>query len=601
LFIAALGLVVVASPPAAAGTALYAYAKGGASSPTTCPPTTTASDQCTLAEALSLATAGSTVTLATSGTAGHYVGNWAVATKGTSAATPIAIEPATDVSGPVLDGNQSSSAGCTTATCKGPILAIGSDVFVHLDGITFQDGRNVAFQGSAPRNGTGYGGAIENVNGGTVSVSACTFLNNVASDGGAIDNGDGSSGAGILGVVGSKFLGNVSPVNANSIDDGGAIDNADNGGTGTVTVSASTFTDNAVGYGAAAAVKAKVLSTGESLVDDGGAIDNADNGGKGTLKLVGSSFVGNTATPLPMGCVTADMCSMYSYGGGGGAIDNGDDGGHGTLAVSGSTFSGNSAHVGGAIANSGGTGSLSTSTFTADAAGYGGAVWDGNGSGSSAPGATLSVSASTFSGNTAAANGGAVDIYAGSVVVSASTFSANRALGNKNAPGVDAYNAPGVGGAIANTDAGPSTLALWASTLSANTAKAGGAVNNGDMGAKGVVAAAADILNGTCHQLAVGTWQDEGYNIGSDATCLKIGTGDVGHGAGLLAPLAHNGGPTETILALAANPAVGVVPLNTTVKLNGRSVTLCPTIDQRGVHSAVGKACNAGAVQSSAP
>ena len=68
----------------------------------------------------------------------------------------------------------------------------------------------------------------------------------------------------------------------------------------------------------------------------------------------------------------------------------------------------------------------------------------------------------------------------------------------------------------------------------------------------------------------MGAWQDEGYNIGSDATCLKVGTGDASHGAGLLGPLVHNGGPTETMLALAANPALGVVPLNTTVKLNGR-------------------------------
>jgi hypothetical protein len=43
-----------------------------------------------------------------------------------------------------------------------------------------------------------------------------------------------------------------------------------------------------------------------------------------------------------------------------------------------------------------------------------------------------------------------------------------------------------------------------------------------------------------------------------------------------------------------ASPAVGLVPPNTTVKLNGRSVTLCPAIDQRGVHSAAGKAWNAG-------
>jgi hypothetical protein len=61
-----------------------------------------------------------------------------------------------------------------------------------------------------------------------------------------------------------------------------------------------------------------------------------------------------------------------------------------------------------------------------------------------------------------------------------------------------------------------------------------------------------------------------------------------------------NGGPTETMLPLAGNTAFGVVPLNTSAKLNGHSVTLCPTIDQRGVHSA-GKAYNAGAVQSPAP
>jgi hypothetical protein len=49
---------------------------------------------------------------------------------------------------------------------------------------------------------------------------------------------------------------------------------------------------------------------------------------------------------------------------------------------------------------------------------------------------------------------------------------------------------------------------------------------------------------------------------------------------------------------LASNPALGIVPLNTAVTLNGNAVTLCPTTDQRGVPSAAGKACNAGAVQS---
>lgn len=118
-------------------------------------------------------------------------------------------------------------------------------------------------------------------------------------------------------------------------------------------------------------------------------------------------------------------------------------------------------------------------------------------------------------------------------------------------------------------------------------------------GGTGIVWAAADIFNGPC--AAKGTWNDEGYNVGADASCLKAGTGDVSHGAGLLGPLAHNGGPTETMVPLTGNPAIGVVPLNTHVLLNGRSVKLCPTIDQRGVHSPASKDCNAGAVQSPAP
>ena len=72
----------------------------------------------------------------------------------------------------------------------------------------------------------------------------------------------------------------------------------------------------------------------------------------------------------------------------------------------------------------------------------------------------------------------------------------------------------------------------------------------------------------------------------------------MSHGANHLGPLARSGGSTKTMRPLASNPALGIVPLNTAVTLNGNAVTLCPTTDQRGVPSAAGKACNAGAVQS---
>ena len=113
------------------------------------------------------------------------------------------------------------------------------------------------------------------------------------------------------------------------------------------------------------------------------------------------------------------------------------------------------------------------------------------------------------------------------------------------------------------------------------------------------MAAAATIFNDGCDQ-AGGVWQDEGYNVGSDGTCLAGGTGDVENGSSLsavLGPLNDNGGPTATILPLAGNPALGVIPNPTSVTLNGTPTPLCPTSDERAVANVTNAPCNAGAVQ----
>ncbi len=121
-----LGLQAGTHPAGAAGTTWYAYAKGSTTSPTTCPQSTTASQQCTLAQALSLAKDGDTVALATPGKAGHYVGNWGVNPAGTSSSTPLTIEPASGVAHPILDGNNGKAKGCGTAACNGPVLTVGT-------------------------------------------------------------------------------------------------------------------------------------------------------------------------------------------------------------------------------------------------------------------------------------------------------------------------------------------------------------------------------------------------------------------------------------------------------------------------------------------
>jgi hypothetical protein len=82
---------------------------------------------------------------------------------------------------------------------------------------------------------------------------------------------------------------------------------------------------------------------------------------------------------------------------------------------------------------------------------------------------------------------------------------------------------------------------------------------------------------------------------------LRQGCGaidDVDHGARRLGPLAYHGGPTETMLPLSGNPAIGVIPYQTTVTLDHRSIRLCPAASQQGTPHGSRRHCNAGAAQS---
>ncbi len=261
---------------------------------------------------------------------------------------------------------------------------------------------------------------------------------------------------------------------------------------------------------------------------------------------------------------------------GGGVLN----GGAGTLVVTGSTFSDNAGGGGGAISNSdGGTLIVSDSTFSANQSDGGGAIdngTDGTGTG------TLYVSDSTFEANTANNySGGAIlNGYGsgdqGTATVVDSTFFKNNASFDD-------------GGAIDNGDnGGTGTLTVRSSTL-----VGGGAIENGNNSGTGLVTVEADEFGGSCGQ-ASGTWTDDGYNVGPNPSCFNGGTADD-DSAGkriifLFGPLSDNGGPTDTVLLLAGNPGIGIIPDPT--------VGLCPTpADQRGVPTPPGVPCDAGAVQ----
>ncbi|MGA3220763.1 MAG: hypothetical protein ABSE77_17075, partial [Acidimicrobiales bacterium] len=602
--------LVTEAPATASGATLYAYANG-TGTPAGCPPEGTPSTGCSLLEAITRAVAGDTIELATAGST-PYIGNWTIDTTGTSAASPITIEPASG-STAVLDGNDGSATNCTTTSCAGPVLTIGRTNVVYVDisglaanGLTIENGDNstptpAGPPGSGAGSGTealgggidntwggvltvtdtlfqdntaNFGGAIINANGddvgtGTLTVIGSTFTDNhaVTGDGGAINSAGGGAGAtGTLTVTGSTFTGNTATGTTVAHGDGGAIDNGDESSSnGTMTVSSSTFTDN--------------------TAVDGAAIDNGDNGGNGGSSgtpntVTGSTFTGNSANG---GTATQ---------GDGAAIDNADLGGHGYLTVTNSTFMSNTAVSDAASAPANG-GALDN----ADNAGNG----------------HVTVSGSTFDDNTtnanssgANANGSAIDNAdeggTGTLTVSASTFDGNS---GENA----AFGSHG--GAIDNADdGGTGTLTVTAATFDNNTASDGSAIDNDDFGGTGAVAVAADIFTGSCNSNEQGTghptWTDGGYNVGPDGTCDNSGTEDVANASSLgteLGPLQiNNGGATETIQLLAGNPGLGLIgttPHPVTVTLNANAVTLCPTTDQNGTTTASDIACDAGALQSS--
>ena len=532
------------SPRADTAVPLFAYADGTAPSPTTCPADTTdtPSVECSLTDALDLAgthgAGNQVVYLATPGTSAHFVGNWTPDLSHTTAAHPMLIQPAPGLSSsPVLDGNAGSATGCPTGACDDAILTTDGPGHVDLTGFTMTNADNTD---------SGTGGAIDNQDA-TVVLTSMTFSHDAAAiDGGAIDSGDGATGT--LTVTSSTFTSD------SAASDGGAIDNAD-GGTGNSTVTSSTFTSNSAGA-------------------DGGAIDNADVG-TGNLSVTGSTFSSNTA------------------GSNGGAIDHADDG-EGTATVASSTFTGDTADDdGGAIDNGddSATGpaslAVTASTFTTNAATlYDGGAIDNADAGEGT--ITASVSGSTLTANSAGSDGGAVDNGDGSTVSSAvtlttSTLTANSAL---------------TGGAVDNADnSGLAQLVVSATTVSGNSGTAPGIEN---VNGTGTVATAADLLADACDQ---GTgWTDAGYDVG-DATCLAGGPGSVTSSTvpSYLGALANNGGPTRTMLPLTGNAGIGAIPATKSVTLAGKSATLCPTTDQRGVASVAGRTCSAGSVQVAAP
>ncbi len=361
---------------------------------------------CSLRDAIAVATAGDTINFGVTGTI-------------TLTVDQLTIDKNLVISGP----------GASDLTISGDktyrVFWINQDVNATLSGMTIADGRGQD------------GGGIFN-RGGVLTVSACTFTNNSAPyDGGAISNRfDGA-----LHVVDSAFI-------SNTARHGAGIDNRE-----ILTVVNSTFTANVAStwggglynYRGVAMVADSIFTDNGEHTDAGGAIcnseatlnvygstfsaNNADgsNGGGAIynshhLTVQSSDFLSNTAargggiTNVGQMTVTTSNFSNNRVDQQGGGILNTE-----VLIVTGSTFYSNTAEYGGGVENTDRL-RVNSSTF------YSNTVNDtGGGICNHGP---LTVTNSTFYSNTAGTRGGGINHNEGTLLATNCTFIGNRAHDN---------------------------------------------------------------------------------------------------------------------------------------------------------------------------
>ncbi len=188
-------------------------------------------------------------------------------------------------------------------------------------------------------------------------------------------------------------------------------------------------------------------------------------------------------------------------------------------------------------------------------------------------GAFLRIDRATFSGNSAVGNGGAIHASA-DMTITNSTFSGNTASG---------------GGAIYQAGSGVATIVH--ATIAGNSAGYGAGIYRDDNGS-GTLTIARSLLAGNSTGNCDGVLTSGGYNLSSDNHCGGAFTapGDLNGQALAMGALANNGGPTQTLLPQAGNPAINHVP----------AAACSLPVDQRGGGRPFAAGCDSGAVETGA-
>jgi hypothetical protein len=362
---------------------------------------------------------------------------------------------------------------------------------------------------------------------GNVIITDSTLTGNAAlgGNGGNFNNGNASNAkggsiyfeGGTLNISGSRILlssasGGIGGNSPGNQQNGGAGGGAQGGGAyvagGTVTINNSTFESCAATGGNA--------GTGQNSGNVGGESGGGGLYTLGSVTVTNSTFDLNSSTGGRGGDSFGPDCfgAHESFDGGaarGGAILA--DGG--SLIINTATFANNSAHGGngGDGGETNGPGCAGSSQHGAGGLAYGGAITNNNA-------ATVNIKYATISLNNAQAGNSGVN------------------QGGANSP--PRLVAEGTGGGIR---VGPASVTLENTIISGNTA-ANGTGNAGGAPTPGPNVDGAVTSNG--HNL---------LGIATEATGFT-GTGDQTGANPMLAALADNGGPTQTMALSPGSPAI---------------------------------------------
>ncbi len=284
----------------------------------------------------------------------------------------------------------------------------------------------------------------------------------------------------------------------------------------------------------------------------------------------------------------------------GGAINN-----QGNLTLSSAVLITNIGSGGGGVSNSG-TLLMDNVTLSGNVGGpHGGAGLYNNASG------VAEVSNSTFSFNNSQTQGGAIVNFGGTVKILSSTIANNLS----NAEGGGIYNDYGslvltnvtlaanqgsVAGAISNGQFGTVTANNTTMAMNHATNLTGGITNGHNFTvSNSIIGANYNDSNPAAFTDCQGSITSLGHNVisGIPGTCHVTGvaSGDIyGQNPGL-APLASNGGTTQTLALMSVSPALETGDPST----SGTGGTSCAAADQRGLLRPQGMQCDIGAFERS--